>query len=213
MGVCHIIGASELNDEKIIIGKDDLLIAADGGLRHCEMMGLEPDVIIGDFDSYGSIPQKDNVIRLNPIKDDTDTMICVRVGMERGYREFVLHACMGGRFAHVMGNLQTLAYIRKNNAHAFLIGEREIIAVIMDEIILFDEKCRGYISLFSMDESIIATEKNLKYSLDEDKVTNYTTIGVSNEFTGRPASITVKGLAAVVYDKKNGLDAVRFIEE
>ena len=85
--------------------------------------------------------------------------------------------------------------------------------MICDETAVFDEKSYGFISLFSLDTQIVATETGLKYTLDEDVVTNSFPIGVSNEFTGVRGKISLKGMAAIVYDVKNGIDAVEFIDQ
>ena len=50
-----IIGAAEIqNYEKIKthFGNDDYYIYCDAGLKHQEALGVWPDLIIGDFDSY-----------------------------------------------------------------------------------------------------------------------------------------------------------------
>ena len=54
-----------------------LVIAADGGLRHTERLGLRPHVILGDFDSLGYIPADSTVFPVE--KDDTDSMLAVRL--------------------------------------------------------------------------------------------------------------------------------------
>ena len=75
--------------------KYDLVIACDRGLSHAEKLGVRPDLVIGDFDSYpgtegevspdGETVQGIPVIRLNPVKDDTDTMSAVRYALEQGF--------------------------------------------------------------------------------------------------------------------------------
>ena len=52
---CVIIGAAEIqNYEKIksCLNKNDYYIYCDAGLKHQEALGVWPDLIIGDFDSY-----------------------------------------------------------------------------------------------------------------------------------------------------------------
>ena len=68
----------------IPISEGDFVIAVDGGLMYCESLGVEPDLIVGDFDSItdsfvGALEEiekrsPEKVVRLNTMKDDTDTM-------------------------------------------------------------------------------------------------------------------------------------------
>ena len=78
-------------------GRAALVIAADGGLRHLEAQGLTADLIVGDFDSLGRVPEGDNILRHPVEKDDTDMLLAVRTGLDRGYRIFVLYGGLGGR--------------------------------------------------------------------------------------------------------------------
>ena len=53
---CVIIGAAGIrNYEKIrtYLREEDFYIYCDAGLKHQELLGVRPDLIIGDFDSYG----------------------------------------------------------------------------------------------------------------------------------------------------------------
>lgn len=52
---CVIIGSAEINNyEKIrsYLQKDDFFIYCDGGLNHKDSLGFQPNLIIGDFDSF-----------------------------------------------------------------------------------------------------------------------------------------------------------------
>ena len=88
MGSCVIFCAGEFDGLLTSIAADDRIIAADGGLQHVQKLGLQPDVILGDFDSLGYVPED---ARCFPVeKDDTDSMLAVRHGLEAGYRHFLL---------------------------------------------------------------------------------------------------------------------------
>ena len=68
----------------------DYFVFCDGGLHHKEGLGVEPDLIIGDFDSY---PRKEygvETIVLPEEKDDTDSLSGVKAAMERGFEDFLL---------------------------------------------------------------------------------------------------------------------------
>ena len=65
----------------------DLVIACDRGYRYCAGLGLQPDLFIGDFDSYdGAVDPAVPVERLQPEKDDTDTGHAIRHALDQGYR-------------------------------------------------------------------------------------------------------------------------------
>ena len=66
----------------------------------------------------------------------------------------------------------------------------------------FSEMAQGYISVFSYtDRCEGVTVRGLKYELEAATLTNCFPLGVSNEFTGRQASVSITGgIALVVYD-------------
>ena len=61
MGNCIIFCAAEFDTLVQPIDRDDLVIAADGGLVHTQALEITPDVILGDFDSLGYTPEGANV--------------------------------------------------------------------------------------------------------------------------------------------------------
>ena len=76
-----IIGACEPGRILVPEKKTPLLIAADGGLRYLEEQGITPDLVVGDFDSLGRVPEGDNILTHPVEKDDTDTMLAVKLGL------------------------------------------------------------------------------------------------------------------------------------
>ena len=56
MGCCVIFCAAEFDAPARPLEKDDYILAADGGLKHTRKLGIEPNEIIGDFDSLGFTP-------------------------------------------------------------------------------------------------------------------------------------------------------------
>lgn len=107
---CIIIGPLYSGEEADWLrpGPGDLVIAADGGYDAAISHGIRPDLVIGDFDSMPfSHVSGCEVIRLPVRKDDTDTVVCLRTGRERGYTHFRLAGCLGGRLDHTLSNLQS----------------------------------------------------------------------------------------------------------
>ncbi len=206
MKSCIIFCAAEFDGLIAPIPADALTIAADGGLAHTKALGLSPDVILGDFDSLGYVPEDSRVFPVE--KDDTDAMLAVRLGLERGCQEFLLYGAMDGpRLDHTMANFQTLAFLAEHNARGWLIGKDYIATVASREILDFDPCCTGILSCFCLGTDITdLTLEGLKYPLNHGTLTAAFPLGVSNHFVGEAARVTVgDGLLLLLWDRSNGL--------
>ena len=58
--VCILVGAGDAPDKKIPVREEDYLIAVDGGYDYCREWQLEPDLVLGDFDSGKRNSGEDN---------------------------------------------------------------------------------------------------------------------------------------------------------
>ena len=206
MSRCVIFGAAAFDALISPIEKDDLVIAADGGVVHCAQIGREPDVILGDFDSLGYIPQGAQVFPVE--KDDTDVMLAVRHGLDAGFREFLIYGGMEGkRLDHTMANFQTLSYLRRQGARGYLIGKDYIVTVISGETARFSADATGILSAFCLgNDATGVTIRGLKYGLENGTLSADFPLGVSNHFAHRNAEITVEnGKLLLMWDAKNGL--------
>ncbi len=205
MKTCIIFCAAGFDGLLFPVPEDALVIAADGGLRHTQALGIRPDVILGDFDSLGYVPDDSQVYPVE--KDDTDAMLAVRVGLERGCDFFLFYGAMDGpRLDHTVANFQTLGYLATHGARGALIGRDYIATVLCEETIEFSEAAAGILSLFCLGASAEVTIEGLKYGLDHGTLTPDFPLGVSNHFEGKAARITVhSGLVLALWDRRNGL--------
>lgn len=199
--LCHIVGAGEPSGVPPKPQPGDLLIAADGGYEYLQSHGLTPDIVIGDFDSVRVLPNHPNLIRLNPIKDETDTLSAIQLGQKSGYERFAIYCGTGGRTEHTIANIQNLVMLAQRGQRGWLIGRNEIFTAIHDSGVRFSADSRGFLSVFSMTtESTGVCETGLKYKLDHATLTNEYPVGVSNEFTGSAAEISVEhGTLLMIY--------------
>ena len=205
MGKCIIFCAAGFDDLVQPIEKEDFVIAADGGLVHTEKLGIVPDVILGDFDSLGHVPEGANVFPVE--KDDTDAMLAVRRGLSLGYREFVLYGSLDGpRLDHTIANFQTLQYLADHGAVGYLAGTGYLVTVVKNGSISFPASAEGTVSVFCMGRDAEGvTLKGLYYPLENGTLSAGFPLGVSNHFTGNPSEITVKnGSLLVLWDRQNG---------
>lgn len=198
---CYIFAAGEYYGELPVIPPESLIIAADGGYSRLLKAGIEPDLIVGDFDSLGFVPETDKVIKFLSEKDDTDTGLAVDEGIKRGCGEFYIYGGTGGRLDHTLANIQCVAGLSQSGRRGFLFGDGYAVTAVTDGSIIFDETQSGYISVFAHSERAYGVyEKGLKYSLDDATLSNGVPIGVSNEFTGRASEISVThGTLIILY--------------
>ena len=187
--ICYIIGAYKGDEAIISPNKGDLVIAADGGYKSLDTLGINSDFVVGDFDSLGFVPQAENIIWHPVRKDDSDTLLAIRLGLEQGYKNFVITGALGGRLDHSFANLQTLLFIRNNGARGLLYGNGTVVTTVYNKSLTL--KGEGTLSIFTMDEKALGvTLKDVSYPLENAELTNHFPIGVSNEFIGRPAEIS-----------------------
>ncbi len=206
MGRCIIFCAGGFDTLCEPIGKHDYILAADGGLSHVRALGLEPDGVLGDFDSLGYVPR--DAARFPVEKDDTDAMLAVRHGLELGYRSFLLYGGLDGpRLDHTVANFQTLQFLCDRGAQGFLVGTDYIATVIKNGTVRFPKEASGILSVFCMGaDAAGVTLTGLKYPLENARLSAGFPLGVSNRFTGTESTVSVTdGSLLVLYDRRNGL--------
>ncbi len=212
---CILVCAGDMEIAEIPVRDGDRVVAVDGGYLYCQALGIEPDVLIGDFDSLGELQEqpgesfrdataahtangeentaKKRIIRLDPVKDDTDTLAALRYGLEQGYEEFHLYCALGGRLEHTIANLQCLLFLKHAKAAGYLWDGNSMTTVIQNESLTFRQEMEGMLSVFAIGERAEGvTEKGLKYLLEDATLTNDFPVGISNEFIGEKAVLSVK---------------------
>lgn len=202
-GCCVVIGAGDLTVGAVQCKDEDYVIAVDGGLSYCGILELEPDLLIGDFDSVSEEEKEaieiikaqapEKVIELCPIKDDTDMLAALKLGLEKGYSDFRIYGGTGGRLEHTIANIQCLLFLKEQGAQGYLCDGESMIFVIKDETVEFRETMEGYLSLFSLGRKALGVSiSGMKYNLDRYTMRNDFPIGISNEFIGQEATVTVE---------------------
>lgn len=208
---CFIFGAGEKTSlyEKPCEG--DMVIAADGGLRWLRELKIVPDYVIGDFDSLGESPVDtfentsedfyEKVVTLPCEKDTTDLYEAAEAGIRKDCKSFFIYGGTGGRLDHTFANIQLLASLAERGLKGVIFGESYGITAVKDGKITLSGKKGEYVSVFSLsDVSEGVAIEGLKYELSDYTLTNTFPLGVSNEFTEKTATVSVrKGTLAVYY--------------
>ena len=203
MGVCYIVAAGEMYGEIPSLQPDDLLIAADAGYVHLQKLNIEPHILLGDFDSMKA-PENREIIVHPVMKDDTDTMLAIKLGFEKGYSEFVIYGALGGeRTDHTVANIQTLAFIAEKGGRGTLIGNGEYFTVIKNSEIEIKKGKNPIFSVFAYGgEAEGISIKGALYNVEGFSMSPFFPRGVSNEIEEEKALVKVeKGSLLVVYNR------------
>ncbi|MBR6634937.1 MAG: thiamine diphosphokinase, partial [Clostridia bacterium] len=112
----------------------------------------------------------------------------------------------GGRIAHTLGNIQVLAHLANEGKQSFIIDKDYVITTAKDCTLIFSKENSGYISVIPWgSESCTVTLKGLKYELDRAPLPCDRPLGISNEFTGKAAEITVHEGTAIIIIESSGI--------
>ena len=192
---CVIVGGAEIGDYEMIkshLLPDDYSVFCDSGLKHCGMLSLYPDLIVGDFDSHENPDLPVETIILPCEKDDTDTVYAVKEAVKRGFSDFLLIGTIGGRIDHTLGNLSILLMLHEQGKKVTMLDDYSEISVAGTDISFVDESF-SYFSLLCVSETAKGVNVlNAKYPLHDAEISWNYPYGISNEpLPGKISEITV----------------------
>lgn len=200
MARCVIVGAAKIYDygrASSFLQKGDFFIFCDGGFNHAKALSVEPNLIVGDFDSCAKPKTDIETITLPKEKDDSDTFFAVKEGLHRGFKDFLLLGVIGERFDHSMVNVSALFYLYKNGAKSCLIDDYSVMKIVGQEKTFIDKAC-SYFSLLNVDgvaEGVFVS--GAKYQLENARLTCEYMYALSNE--------VLPGATPFVYVQKGNL--------
>ncbi len=145
-----------------------LVICADGGLRHLKKIGLMPEVIVGDNDSWlCEYPDASKIIKCPREKDYTDTQRCIDYAIESGCEEIEIIGGFGGRLDHEFSHYCLLAYGLNRGVEITITDEHNEI-FIKDKPFAIEKIDKKYISFFPFGGCVEGfSVKGLKYSAED----------------------------------------------
>ncbi len=179
----------------------DFVVCADKGYEFCKNADITPDLIIGDFDSCQiDLPNNVQTIKLNPIKDDTDTLSCIKKALEFGCNEFLILGALGGRVDHTYANFALLKFLEKKNISAEIKTENELVVMINNrEYTALNVKGKTFsVFPFGCEKCDITYKGKVMYPIKNYTMTADFPIGISNVFYDDTCSIEVQNGTAVL---------------
>ena len=176
----------------------DYIICADGGIRHLNLLGVNADLIVGDFDSAPKDMLEDFKKSGTPIitypvdKDKTDTQIAVDLAIEKGATQVYLLGALGTRWDHSFGNIMLLYRLEKNGVKAQILHSNNII-MLSNKVIKIDGNIGQIVSLLPFAGNVhISSTEGLKYPIFDKTLPQDFPIGVSNVLIASQATINIK---------------------
>lgn len=199
---CVIIGSGDIKNYDYIKSKlreDDYIICADGGYDHAVKMGIEPDVVLGDFDSVKDANAIKDKIVYPTRKDFTDSELALKRAMDMGADEVIMLALTGDRLDHTLGNITMLT--RYENCT--VIDDNNEISLIKGKRTIKGRKGQTISLIPVMGDCEGITTEGLEYPLKNETLRYGECRGVSNIMTENKCVISVKkGMALVIKVEK-----------
>jgi thiamine pyrophosphokinase len=183
------------------------VVAADGGSRHAETLGLRLDAVVGDLDSLGGDAlarlrgQGVTVERSPAAKDETDFELALLYATQQGARRIVVVGALGGRLDMALANIQLLAHPALEPIRVELWNGRQTAWIIRPP---GDEMAGGLgdtLSLIPLGGAAVGvTTHRLAYPLNDETLPIGPARGVSNVFEADSARVDLSaGLLLAVH--------------
>lgn len=179
----HIL--SELKDAK-------LFIAADGGANRALDLGLLPDIITGDFDSYTVTGKEKATVIINPDQETNDLEKALSVALEYKSTNVIVFGATGKRVDHTMKNLSVLLQFTDTFNQICFKDKFSTIKIIKSP---FKEEfpLHSSISLIPLSGEVSGiTTGGLRYPLKNELLKNGLRDGTSNETVEKIVEIEFK---------------------
>ena len=183
-----LVGPAGANppDIKAALGFGGVLVAADGGAESALALGLVPDAVIGDFDSFdarGRVPDS----RLHHVSEQDSTDFEKALSRIKAPRVLAL-GFLGLRIDHSLAVLSALA------AHpagwCVLIGGHDVVVHAPRHLVL-DLERRTRVSLFPL-APVSGRSEGLEWPIDGIAFSPGGRVGTSNRATG-PVTLDLDG--------------------
>lgn len=194
MEIAIVLNGSSFN-RKI---DEPFIICADGGYKL--LTDRKPNLIVGDMDSIGTVPEEVKVLSVPSHKNFSDGELAVREACRMGASKIALYGADGGRLDHFIVNLSLLvlacslgidAIIKTDNGDVFY----------KEESFEFNTKKGQIFSLLPLgSRAVVGHAENVEYPLENLELTAAgMSRGLSNIATSDKVSVDIAEGALFVF--------------
>ena len=193
---CVIVGGAPIGRPermRAALRPDDYFIFCDSGLLHRSALGVEPDLIVADFDSTEDPHLNVETIVLPSVKDDTDTVYAVKEALRRGFEEFLLLGAAGARLDHTLANVSLLLMLDGQGKRAMLLDDWSQMEIVSCKSVFIEDSFPFFSLLSIAGPARGLTIKNAKYPLFDAEINCEYQYAVSNEvLPGKAAEVSLR---------------------
>lgn len=208
----HFSPPSHLDRQQL---QKEMIIATDGGAVHCHLIGIIPDLLVGDMDSIpgwllAQLEQQGvEILRFSPRKDKTDLELAIEQAIERGADTIVLLAALGLRWDMSIGTVMLLASPHLAGLSLTLRDEAtDIFCIRSEQQITVSGRPGDRLSLIPLGGSACGVSlSGLAYPLTNHDMPMGSTLGISNVFIRPQARIELRqGLLLCIFERMDKTD-------
>lgn len=196
-------------DQKLlqITHRAELVIAADGGAKHCAALQRSPDILIGDFDSISPdllqeyTDQGAEKLSFPARKNATDLELAIDYAIEQGAKIIYFVGMLGGRWDMSFANVFLLGHEKYKNVCLSLFGKDCEAHVLRPGKHILTPELGKRTSLLPLADNVEnITISGFEYPLDDARLQFGTTLGISNIVTEQKISIQFSsGVLLVIF--------------
>lgn len=186
------------------------VIAADGGLRHARVLGVKPDLIVGDLDSvephdlarFAHVP----VERHPRGKDELDLELALAAAWRMGGRSAAVAGAFGGRFDQSLATLLIAAeHARRGREVVLFGGTTEARLLAAGAVLRSTAPTTSIVSLLALSDDCVVSTQGVAFPLAHAPLPYGTGLGLSNSVRSDLVEVEVhRGMAALVLEHGEG---------
>lgn len=175
----------------------DAFYCTDGAWKKAQLLGMQPDAVVGDFDSLPEIHTLQTEIIHRPDQNFTDFEKTLQLLHERGFTQVEVYGASGQEQDHFLGNL-TAAFHYKNHLRITFHDEHSTYFFCEKQTFLSQVKNR-MISLYPFPTAKNVHSKGLFYPLNGLDLNILTRIGTRNHASEDHVSISFESGELLVF--------------
>ena len=197
-------GAVHVGDDlRAALAGADLVIAADGGLRHAATLGLTPDLLVGDLDSVDRemlAAHPNLAVERHPTaKDALDLELALDAAVARGAARITIVGGLSGRLDQTLATVLVVqARHAAGTALEVLDGRRALWPLRPGEARVLPLRAGERFSLLALDREARVSVAGARYSLKDAALARALGLGVSNVALGPVRVVAHAGAVVVV---------------